>query len=90
MLTVGEGGDPLLALQRGFDDVVPRKIGTPEVVLGCDCVLRRMEFEQAGQRQRGWRPDVTEPRGRLQHLLASEYNAIYVNQTLSAVALSAR
>ena len=88
VLTVGEGGDPLLALQRGFDGV-REKIGTPEIVLGCDCVLRRMEFEQAGSDSAVG--DLMS-RNRVVGFstYGEQYNAIYVNQTLSAVALSAQ
>jgi len=87
VLTVGENINPLLALQRSFDGV-ERKIGKPEIVLGCDCVLRRLEFEHDGsaaavgefmakQRVVGF------------STYGEQYDAIYVNQTLSAVALSA-
>jgi hypothetical protein len=87
VLTVGEGGDPLLALQRGFDGV-REKIGTPEVVLGCDCVLRRMEFEQAGS-DSAVGDLMSQNRVVGFSTYGEQYNAIYVNQTLSAVALSA-
>jgi hypothetical protein len=86
VLTVGQGIDPLVALQRGFDSV-ESKIGKPEVVLGCDCVLRRLEFEHAGTGA-----EVGDFMAR-NHVVGfstygEQYNAIYVNQTLSAVALS--
>jgi hypothetical protein len=87
VLTVGEGVNPISALQTSFD-AVREKIGTPEIVLGCDCVLRRLELEHAGMD------------GAVGELMAKnrvvgfstygeQYNAIYVNQTFSAVALSA-
>lgn len=87
VLTVGQGINPLVALQRGFD-VVESKIGKPEIVIGCDCVLRRLEFEHAGS-------DAAigdfMARNRMVGFstYGEQYNAIYVNQTLSAVALSA-
>ncbi len=87
VLTIGEPSDPLLALQRGFDQV-HEKIGVPEVVLGCDCVLRRLEFEQMGNSA-----EVGALMARNQvvgfNTYGEQYNAIYVNQTLSAVALAA-
>ena len=87
VLTIGEPGDPLAALQRGFDEV-HQKIGVPEVVLGCDCVLRRLEFEHAGNAGA-----VGDLMARNQvvgfNTYGEQYNAIYVNQTLSAVALAA-
>jgi hypothetical protein len=87
VLTVGEGGDPLLALQRGFDGV-REKIGTPEVVLGCDGVLRRLEFERAGT-DKAVGELMAKNRVAGFSAYGTQYNAIYVNQTLSAVALSA-
>jgi hypothetical protein len=87
VLTVGESGDPLLALQRGFDGA-REKIGTPEVVLGFDCVLRRMEFEQAGS-DRAVGDLMSKNRVVGFSTYGEQYNAICVNQTLSAVALSA-
>ena len=87
VLTVGDSIDPLAALQRGFD-AVRTKIGEPEIVLGCDCVLRRLEFEHAGS-------DAAVGEFMAKHRVVGfstygeQYNAIYVNQTLSAVALSA-
>ncbi|MEO7036747.1 MAG: FIST N-terminal domain-containing protein [Polyangiaceae bacterium] len=87
VLTIGEPGDPLSALQRGFDEV-HEKIGVPEVVLGCDCVLRRLEYEHMGNANA-----VGELMAQ-NHVVGfntygEQYNAIYVNQTLSAVALAA-
>jgi len=86
VLTVGSGGDPLSGLRTAFENV-EQKIGVPQVILGCDSMLRRSDLERDGfQRPVG-------------ELLAShravgfssygeQYNAMYVNQTLSAVALS--
>ncbi|HEX3854080.1 MAG TPA: FIST N-terminal domain-containing protein [Polyangiaceae bacterium] len=87
VLTVGESGDPLAALQRGFDGV-REKIGTPEIALGCDCVQRRLEFEQAGT-DRAVGELMSKNRVVGFSTYGEQYNAIYVNQTFSAVALSA-
>jgi hypothetical protein len=86
VLTLGERGDPLSALKPGFADVRQR-IGTPEIVLGCDCILRRLEFEHTGL-------DAAVGEFLAQNRVVGfstygeQYNAIYVNQTFSAVALS--
>ncbi|HEY5372532.1 MAG TPA: FIST N-terminal domain-containing protein, partial [Polyangiaceae bacterium] len=87
VLTVGESGDPLSALQRGFEGVRER-IGTPEVVLGFDCVLRRLEFEHAGT-DHAVGELMSKNRVVGFSTYGEQYNAIYLNQTLSAVALSA-
>lgn len=86
VLTLGQGGDPVSALQRSFDGV-RREIGAPQIVLGCDSVLR----------PRGLEPEGTDVA--VGDLLArnhavgfrgygEQYNAVYVNQSFSAVALS--
>ncbi len=85
VLSVGERNDPLQALQRGFDGVHD-KVGSPQVILACDCALRRMEFERAGN-------DAEVGGLMARHRVAGfcsygqQYNGLYVNQTFSAVAL---
>jgi hypothetical protein len=87
VLTVGETGDPLAALQTGFD-ALREKIGTPAVVLGCDCILRRLEFEHAGT-DRAVGALMAKNRVTGFNTYGEQYNAIFVNQTFSAVGLSA-
>ncbi len=87
VLTLGNGGDPISALERAFASV-EQKIGTPRVIFGCDSLLRRRELERDGTDRA-----VGELLARHQAVgfsgYAEQYNAMYVNQTLSAVALSA-
>ncbi len=87
VLTVGECGSPSEALQQSLLDV-QGKIGVPEIVIGCDCVLRRQEFAHDGLAGK-----MGELMARNQMVGCSthgeQFNAIYVNQTLSAVALAA-
>jgi hypothetical protein len=86
VLSVGEASDPAQALQRGFDEA-RAKIGPPQVILGCDCVLRRTEFEQSG---RDAEIGALLARNQVAGFSSygEQYNAIYANQTFSAVALS--
>jgi hypothetical protein len=86
VLTLGERGDPLAALKQGFADVRQR-IGTPDVVLGCDCILRRLEFEHTG-RDAAVGEFLAQNRVVGFSTYGEQYNNIYVNQTFSAVALS--
>ncbi|HEX2672499.1 MAG TPA: FIST N-terminal domain-containing protein [Polyangiaceae bacterium] len=86
VLTVGIGGDPMSGLQAAFDGI-EQKIGRPQVILGCNSVLRRVELE---------RDRTSDAVGELlaRHRAVGfsgygeQYNAMYVNQMLSAVALS--
>jgi hypothetical protein len=86
VLTLGESADPFAALERGFAEVQGR-ISSPEVVIGCDSILRRMEFEQNGTDAK-----IGEFLARKRvvgfNTYGEQYNAIYVNQTFSAVALA--
>jgi len=85
VLTVGEASDPLVALQRGFDDA-RLKVEEPAVVLACDCVLRRLEFEHSGIA--GSVGEFMAKNGAVGFSTYGEqFNAIHVNQTLTAVAI---
>jgi hypothetical protein len=86
VLTIGNGSDPLAAMEHAFQDA-ERQIGAAQVILGCDSGLRRGELEQAGtlraMEELLLRHQVVGFSG-----YGEQYNAMYVNQTLSAVALS--
>jgi hypothetical protein len=45
VFNVAEGVDMVENLQALFDDV-ERRIGLPSLVIGCDCILRRLEMDQ--------------------------------------------
>jgi hypothetical protein len=86
VLTLGESVDPIRALKQGFA-TLREQIPSPEIVLGCDCILRRMEFEKSGRAS-----EVGDflARNRVVgfNTYGEQYDAIYVNQTFSAIALS--
>lgn len=86
VLTIGNGADPVFGLQRAFDGVT-QKIGPPQVILGFDSVLRRSEREQDGT-QRAVGELLARHRAVGFSGYGEQYNAMYVNQTFSAVALS--
>ncbi|MET0793607.1 MAG: FIST C-terminal domain-containing protein, partial [Polyangiaceae bacterium] len=58
----------------------------PEVILGCDCVLRRLELEKDGM-DRAVGELLAQHRVVGFSTYGEQYNAIYVNQTMTAVAL---
>lgn len=86
VLTMGSGSDPVSGLARAFQSV-EQKIGEPQLILGCDSVLGRRELEHAGS-QRAVGELLARHRAVGFSGYGEQYNAIYVNQTLSAVALS--
>ncbi|HYU16816.1 MAG TPA: FIST N-terminal domain-containing protein, partial [Candidatus Acidoferrum sp.] len=85
VLVIGRALDPLATLERGLSDVA-RDIGTPSLIIGCDCILRRLEIEQL---------DLVEPVGRLLaahrvigfNTYGEQFNGIHVNQTFTGIAL---
>ncbi len=85
VLTVARGTDILDNLESTMAEI-RNQIGPPQVVIGCDCILRRLEIE---------RKRLVAP---MSALLASnnvvgfntygeQHNAMHVNQTLTGVAI---
>lgn len=85
ILHVGEGIDPAQCLQDAFAEI-HSKIPEPQVILGCDCILRRLEYEQKGS---------VEAMGKLMaqnkvfgfSTYGEQFNGVHVNQTLTGVAI---
>jgi hypothetical protein len=48
---VAQGVDMINNLETALEDVVKR-IGSPALILGCDCILRQLESKQRGLRER--------------------------------------
>lgn len=87
VLRVARGGDMVENLADAFAGVV-REIGVPALVLGCDCVLRYLEIEQARLR-----PAIDALMTRHNVIgfatYGEQYNAMHVNQTFTGVAIAA-
>ena len=47
VVSVGRAVDPLVVMNRAFGDVRD-DIGTPQVIIGSDCIHRRIQFERTG------------------------------------------
>ncbi len=88
VLTVATGLDIELDLERLFDEI-RNDIREPEVIIGCDCILRNLELRQKGLIQR------------ISKLLAKhnvigfntygeQFQAMHVNQTFTGVAIGRR
>ncbi len=88
VLTIARGVDMVANLQQAFAEV-RAVIGQPQLVLGCDCVLRRLEVEREG---------LTEKIGAIfveNNVIGfatygEQYNAMHVNQTFTGVAIGSR
>ena len=85
VLTVARGVDLIENLQRAFDNVRVQ-IGEPDLVLGCDCILRYVELRQ--RRLIGQVADIFEKNNVLGFATYGEqFNAMHVNQTFTGVAI---
>lgn len=85
VLTVARGLDLVTNLQSAMADV-RGQVGEPSLIVGCDCVLRRLEVER-----RGLTPAVNDILGELPFVGFATYgeqlNATHVNQTLTGIAI---
>lgn len=85
---VGDAQPPLAALERGFEEV-RRRLGEPALVLGCDCTLRRRQAERDNQLDAvGELLAAQRVFGFSTH--GEQYNGMHINQTFTAIAVSAR
>jgi hypothetical protein len=85
VLSLAEGGDIVGTLRATLDEL-HRELGQLSLVVGCDCILRRLEAA---------RLDLAEPLGRLYRdnqvvgfgTYGEQYHGMHVNQTFTGVAI---
>jgi hypothetical protein len=87
VLTVAEGLDIVENLREALADV-RREVGEPRLIIGCDCVLRRLEVER-----KALGAEVSELLA-ANHVIGfstygEQFNAMHVNQTFTGVAIGA-
>jgi hypothetical protein len=88
VLTIAQGVDMVKNLQQAFDQV-RATMGVPQLVLGCDCILRRLETERSG---------IKEQIGQIfmdNNVIGfatygEQFNAMHVNQTFTGIAIGNR
>lgn len=86
VLTVARGVDLVENLAQAFASV-REQIGPPQLILGCDCILRNLEVDQRGLTDR-----VSELM-RENNVIGfatygEQFNAMHVNQTFTGVAIA--
>jgi len=88
VLTVARGVDMVSNLEATFA-VVRARVGEPSLVLGCDCILRFLEAQELGLRNRvGEIMAANNVVGFATY--GEQFNAMHVNQTFTGVALGSR
>jgi hypothetical protein len=88
VLTIAKGIDMVDNLNQAFN-LVRDEIGDPQLVLGCDCILRRLETERSG---------IKEAVGKIFSdnnvigfaTYGEQFNSMHVNQTFTGVAIGSR
>lgn len=85
VLTVAQGVDMLDNLRALFADV-RAKVGPPQLVLGCDCILRHLEMDQKQLKDR-IAPILVENNVIGFSTYGEQFNAMHVNQTFTGVAI---
>lgn len=87
VFTLGVAIDPVETTRRAFSQAVD-EIGAPQVVLGCTCILRRLEFEQSGRV-----PEICALYRKYAvsgfDTYGEQFNGVHVNQTFTGVAIGA-
>ncbi|AWK89820.1 FIST domain containing protein (plasmid) [Azospirillum thermophilum] len=88
VLTVAEGVDPVANFD-GLMESIRDEIGAPDLILGCDCILRRLELEQRSLL------DIMSSRLALHRVVGfcaygEQVNGMHVNQTFTGVAIGRR
>jgi len=88
VLRVARGVDMIENLEQAFARV-RREIGPPQVVFGCDCILRSLEIRQCGLTER-----VAELLGANNTIgfntYGEQFGGVHVNQTFTGIAIGAR
>ncbi|NYZ61950.1 FIST N-terminal domain-containing protein [Luteimonas deserti] len=85
VVSVGKAVDVMATLATAFQNV-RRAVPEPALVIGCDCILRRVEFEQNGRAA-----EVGEFMARQRvfgfSTYGEQFNGLHVNQTFTGVAI---
>ncbi len=85
VLTIATGVNLIDNLQESFASV-REQIGAPQLVLGCDCVLRRIEMERDGVREQVGQ--IYKDNNVIGFATYGEqFNAMHVNQTFTGIAI---
>ncbi|MEI7288922.1 FIST N-terminal domain-containing protein [Dickeya dadantii] len=85
IVAIGKAEDPVQTLRQAFDKV-RETIPEPAVIIGCDCILRRLQFEQEGLEQQIGSV-MAQNRVIGFSTYGEQYNGLHVNQTFTGIAI---
>ena len=85
VLRSAKGVDLLKNLEEAFSKI-RAEIGPPQLVLGCDCVLRKLEILQSPQKDRV--VEVFQKNNTIGfNTYGEQFNGVHINQTLVGIAI---
>lgn len=85
VLTIGQGVSAIEALNHDLQKII-QDIGEPQIIIGCDCILRRLEMEQHGI-------DASVGQIIAQNKVVGfstygeQFNSVHVNQTFTGIVI---
>ncbi|NMP28377.1 histidine kinase [Rahnella sp. SAP-1] len=85
IVAIGKAKDPVQTFEQAFVRV-RETIPQPAVILGCDCILRRLQFEQEGLEQQIG-DIMVQNRVVGFSTYGEQYNGLHVNQTFTGIAI---
>lgn len=85
IVAIGVAEDPVDTLHQAFEHV-KETIDNPCVIIGCDCILRRLQFEQEGIDQEIGKVMV-QNRVIGFSTYGEQFNGLHVNQTFTGIAI---
>ncbi|MEH6625956.1 MAG: nitric oxide-sensing protein NosP [Motiliproteus sp.] len=85
VLTRSKAANILEGLEHLFDDIC-RKIGPPQLVIGCDCVFRRLEIEHLGLTSQA--SEILERNKVIGfNTYGEQFDGLHLNQTFTGIAI---
>jgi len=85
IVSIGKAEDPVQTFKQAFAKV-RETIPDPTVIIGCDCILRRLQFEQEGLEQQIG-SIMMQNRVVGFSTYGEQYNGLHMNQTFTGVAI---
>jgi len=88
VLTVARSCDMLEDLKQQFDSLI-KEIGPPQLLIGCDCILRRLELEN--RREENQMSKILAAHNVIGfNTYGEQFQAMHVNQTFTGVAIGSK